>query len=127
MLYMSKLVAIRLPDELAGKLDARCSIRKLSKTEILIEAIERGWDDRPPVEQRPPAQEQVAAPAKPSMEYLRAICAGKLPGPDLEPEPEPAQVRMCTYKEYDSETGEWYGCALPEHGPKTRHRRGPAL
>jgi hypothetical protein len=59
---MSKLVAIRLPDELAEKLAIRCSIRHMGKTELLIEAIARGWDERtPPVEQRPPAPNPLSA------------------------------------------------------------------
>ena len=42
---MSKLIALRLPDDLAGRLEARCSIRGQSKTDALIEAIRRGWDE----------------------------------------------------------------------------------
>jgi hypothetical protein len=66
-----------------------------------------------------------AGTTTPSMEYLRAVCAGQVEEP--EPEPEPESVRMCTYKEYDSDTGEWYGCALPEHSAKTKHKRGRSL
>lgn len=40
-------------------------------------------------------------------------------GPDEEPTRE-----ACTYREYDPESGEWYGCALSAHGPKVRHVRG---
>lgn len=39
------------------------------------------------------------------------------------PEPEPAR-EACTYREYDSESGEWYGCSLDVHGPKVKHVRG---
>jgi hypothetical protein len=42
---MSKLVAIRIPDDLAERLAARCNIRKHSKTDVLLESIERGWDN----------------------------------------------------------------------------------
>ncbi len=30
----------------------------------------------------------------------------------------------CLYKEYDQESGEWYGCRLRAHGPKVKHVRG---
>lgn len=42
--------------------------------------------------------------------------------PDLEPE-----FPMCAYREYDSESGETYGCRLREHGPKVKHQRGDKL
>jgi hypothetical protein len=40
-------------------------------------------------------------------------------GPDAEPARE-----ACSYREYDPDTGETYGCALAIHGPKVRHVRG---
>ncbi len=40
-------------------------------------------------------------------------------GPDAEPERE-----GCSYREYDPDTGETYGCALTAHGPKVKHVRG---
>src|ERR1017187_8238584 len=43
-------------------------------------------------------------------------------GPDQEPPRE-----ACSYREYDPETGEWYGCALELHGPKIKHVRGGTL
>ncbi len=42
---MSKLIALRLPDDLVARLEARCSIRGQSKTDALIDAIQRGWDE----------------------------------------------------------------------------------
>ncbi len=43
-----------------------------------------------------------------------------------EDEPEP-ELKPCPYKEYDGESGEWYGCRLPAHGPKIKHVRGGKL
>lgn len=43
-------------------------------------------------------------------------------GPDAEPERE-----ACSYREYDPDTGETYGCSLPAHGPKVKHVRGAKL
>jgi hypothetical protein len=76
-----RLIALRIPDELADRLEARCSIRKQGKTEVLIEAIERGWDESGPFidEQR--------SPDKPAIEPLRAICAGEVPGPEPDSTP----------------------------------------
>ncbi len=34
---------------------------------------------------------------------------------------------MCSYKEYDGESGEWYGCSLKAHSSKVRHVRGGKL
>jgi hypothetical protein len=36
------------------------------------------------------------------------------------------QQPMCTYTEYDTETGETYGCNLPP-GHKSKHRRGAMI
>lgn len=46
---MSVSVTVRLPDILAAKLVSRCLIRKARKTDVLVEAIERGWDDAPAI------------------------------------------------------------------------------
>jgi hypothetical protein len=41
---------------------------------------------------------------------------------ELETKPE-----HCSYREYDSESGEWYGCSLEAHGAKVKHVRGKKL
>lgn len=56
---------------------------------------------------------------KTSMEVLRAICAGKAPEDTIS-----TLVEMCSYTEYDMESGETYGCRLPAHSPKIKHQRG---
>ena len=55
---MSRLIALRLPDDLMARLEARCSIRGQSKTEALIEAIQRGWDEAAvePIRERSPIE-----------------------------------------------------------------------
>ena len=55
------------------------------------------------------------------MDALRVICAGQVPAE----EPEPDLVEMCSYREWDGDAGEWFGCRLPAHGPKVKHQRGP--
>lgn len=42
---MSISVTIRVSDELAKRIESRCAIRRQNKTNVLIEAIERGWDE----------------------------------------------------------------------------------
>lgn len=50
---------------------------------------------------------------KPDMAALRAIAGGKTM--------EMPEVEMCTYKEYDQDTGETMGCGLVKHSMKQRH------
>ena len=38
--------------------------------------------------------------------------------------PDPEPVKMCSHVEYDGETGEWYGCRMPEHSNKVKCQRG---
>ena len=61
----------------------------------------------------------VAAPPKAQIEDLRAVCAGDAS--------EAEAIEMCSYKEYDGDLGEWFGCRLSAHGPKVKHVRGAKL
>lgn len=88
---MSRLIALRLPDDLAAKLDSRCSIRKVSATRVLLDAIQRGWEG--PVDQSAErgthnAKVSGSIPDRPTIDHLRAICAGNIP---KQPDPEPAE------------------------------------
>ena len=62
------------------------------------------------------------------MEDLRAIAAGKgLPVKFAHIEvPEETEAK-CTYREWDGEAGEWFGCRLNVHSPKVKHVRGEKL
>ena len=98
---MSKLIAIRVPDDLSTRLDTRCGIRKRSKTDVLLEAIERGWDDMPAISGSETFGVAINAKSgpipdctiKPTMAELRSICAGNVPQQLI---PEPAPVEDCT-------------------------------
>ena len=57
---------------------------------------------------------------RPDMDALRAACAGELPVPPSEP----SVSVMCTYTEYDGETGETYACGRFMHSSKIKHTRG---
>ena len=83
----------------------------------------RNWHTKQP-EVVQPGEHSAPVRSKHSMADLRAICVGRIPNAS-----EPvAQVElvMCSYTEYDTDTGEVYGCRLPAHGPKVKHQRGPA-
>jgi hypothetical protein len=70
---------------------------------------------------------KTAAPA--GNKSVARITGGELlstfstPTPTLEPE----QGVMCSYTEYDPETGETYRCGRQVHGPKVKHTRGEKL
>jgi len=113
---MSRLIALRLPDDLAARLDTRCSIRGQSKTDVLIEAIQRGWEEAAikPIQARP-AIKPIDIPG---------VFMGSQLGIPLVGEAELVERPMCSYTEYDGQTGETYRCALTAHGPKVKHVRG---
>jgi hypothetical protein len=60
--------------------------------------------------------------SKPSMDALRAICAGNVP---TIPDPEPIESPMCSYREWVD--GEQYACGLRAHSSKVKHTRGTAI
>ena len=86
------LVAIRIPEELAARLDTRCRIRKQGKTDVLLDAIERGWDDLPAISgsetfgvrinHNPDSIPDCTLQPTINMDALRAICAGNMPTVD---------------------------------------------
>ena len=69
-------------------------------------------------------------PFVPKQEELSPDTRESVSEPEIDeddlPEPEP-EWPMCSYREYDSESGETYGCRLREHGPKVKHQRGEKL
>jgi hypothetical protein len=66
-------------------------------------------------------------PIKPSNPIRSLNIPGVFLGMPAEDPPEPSTRPQCTYKEYDTESGEWYGCRLLQHGPKIKHQRGPVI
>lgn len=45
-------------------------------------------------------------------------------GPEGPEGPEEPEVLMCSFTEYDTDTGETYRCGREVHGPKVKHTRG---
>lgn len=101
--------------------------------EIVREVLEDAQDVEPATYSEPvhagPFSSPLPFTAKPTMESLREICAGKLqPSPMVEsgsPMVEPSSA--CLYTEYDYESGETYACGLQAHTPKVKHTRGRRL
>ena len=67
------------------------------------------------------AQVPIVSKTKPSFginvdDFLRDKGIGK-----PEREEDHAEIQMCSYKEYDGESGEWMHCGLEQHSPKVRH------
>jgi hypothetical protein len=46
------------------------------------------------------------------------------PASELAPAERGEEVELCSYTEYDTETGETYRCGRTPHGPKVKHTRG---
>jgi hypothetical protein len=120
---MSKLIALRLPDDLAARLETRCSIRKATQTAVLLEAIERGWDE---ADSQPAS---VAVGPSPIPLNIPGIFPGSQLGKPLPAAAEeaPLELPMCHYSEWDSQTGESYACGLRIHSNKIRHTRGQVI
>jgi hypothetical protein len=121
---MSKLIALRLPDDLARKLETRCTMRKVSATRALLEAIERGWDEAvsPPAPTAHPPASPLSIPG-----VFLGSQLSRQAAPVNEAEAEPLELPMCPYTEYDGQTGETYACGLRVHSNKIRHTRGSVV
>lgn len=123
-----RLVCFRISDALAECLAVRCSMRGQSmrgqsKTDVLMEAIERGWEE--------PAQTQRKTMVASQSEHRANVnIPGVFWGSELETRHaaedetgvETAPV-MCSYSEWSGELGETVYCGLPQHSAKTKHGR----
>lgn len=93
------------------------------------------------IEQRPGAEDagQTPAPESTTLEDRKAIAMQAMSNA-LMREPSPLRIigvdeaieslqgpEPCSYREYDQDTGETYGCRLPVHSAKIKHQRGDAL
>jgi hypothetical protein len=154
---MKTLVAVRVPDELLEKVDARGT-----RTDVILEALraylevgdeksesvgERssrraGAGKRSVVLQRKGTAgsgiavrdgDGVAAPGLPADERglpgggARLGSEGSAGVGVLVVDPGSSEFVQCKYTEYDQETGETYRCRLAVHGPKVKHVRGEML
>src|SRR6516165_6960620 len=126
---MSVFVGFRISDDLANKVDMRCKTHRMSKTDVLIAAIERGWEEVPVIKhQAEPKPESLPIHPRthinplsiPGVSLGKDFFAGNHPElPDV-----PAfmpEVRICPYREYSGDIGEWVECGLAEHSHKVKH------
>ncbi len=109
---MSVSYTLRLPDDLKRLLDSEAQRSGKSTAQLVVDACWASVDGR--------VEPKAAPVAKQDRADLSATIAVNLPPDDVV-----RNVEMCTYKEYDSDLGEWYGCRLPAHSPKVKHQRGP--
>lgn len=126
------LVSFRVSEGLAQLIETRAAIRKQTKTAVILEAI-RGSFETPVIQ--PVIRSDMATPQSP-LERALAIPGVRrgyygdhgsddiLPREDDPPDPERDPLKMCTYIEYDTDTGDSYRCSLPAHGAMVKHRRG---
>jgi hypothetical protein len=129
--------SLRIPDVLRARIDAAAGEGK--RSEWILEACRMRLDGEGPHRlardgnQSGARFDSAAVPPKPDKQALRAICASKLKSeidrtgnnlgagylPD-EPIFNPS-IKMCTYREWDGDTGRTMACGLPEHSSKQRH------
>ena len=113
----------RIPADLKRLLEERAALHSQSLASIIIGACWARLDC--PTPDTP--QRASKSPDRQSLAALLATGAVSLGMPSAEPiETEPEQP-PCPYREFEPESGEWYGCALRAHGPKVKHQRGAKL
>jgi len=113
--YMSRYVPLRIPDDLAERIDFRSVLRKANRTQVILELIRAGLAADDALEQ--PTEQPRRNPLS-----IPGVFLGSQLGA-----PEPVAERptpMCPYTEFDAQDGEYYKCRLPVHGPKVKHQRG---
>lgn len=134
------LVAIRFPEELKRFIDEESENRGMTMTAFIVNACwcyleeprgssetgdHRKTEDAGSIPAPSSTLDHLrqtikAIEAKPAEELGMSLPSGAtITG---------VEVRaMCGYTEYDQDTGETYGCSLPAHSPKVKHRRGPTI
>lgn len=133
---MSKLIALRLDDDLAERIEARCSIRGQSRTRVIEDLLRAGFEDQPAVAANPMAGFSIEPKKLAGMPSFNPLA---IPGVRLgveafggsaaigEAESDAVEAQGCAYVECDEETGESYRCRLAAHGPAVKHQRGEKI
>lgn len=133
MSYMandSMSYTMRVPVILLDRLKFQAVAEGISLAQFILNACREKLDGGIPYHSVGPSHVGVHVgierTAKPDIHALRALVANietKGSDPiDIEPE-----RPMCSYTEYDPQTGETYACALHQHPGKVRHMRGRQL
>ena len=82
---------------------------------MILDALRQSFSSPP---------EPVQQPARSSPLNIPGVFLGSQLGNPPEMDAESDQHPMCSYTEYDPQTGETYGCCLPAHTGKVKHQRG---
>lgn len=134
------LVAIRFPEDLKRFIDEESAKRGITTTSFIVNACWRDLEEPTSNTQRavnafPVDKEEIAATfdrlaGKSTKQSLLSTIPGlkvaaKLDEPAVVPltqhESAPEQQSMCTYQEYDQESGETMACGLRAHSGKVKH------
>jgi hypothetical protein len=99
----------------------RCQAQWCSRTDVPYRCgkCKTPYWDKPIKNAAMPAPKPVASPVK----GIPSLPAGVSLGMPAAPPPM-ADIRMCPYKEFDPELGEWFACGRPVHDYKVKHTRG---
>jgi len=131
MYYMSKAVTLRIPDHLFEKIELRRVMRKCSQTEAILSYLEESEEPHTP---NLPELSPIHPKAHINPLNIPGVSLGKdFVGGNWTARPERnqpsqsfmaafhAEPKMCPYREYSGDIGEWVQCGKAEHGPKIKH------
>lgn len=123
---MSVFVGVRLPDWLNKQVEEEAVKQGWSKSATIIGLLAGALRVDETLANPVICSQAVAEPvADPILDSLRqALDLSKPSGGIQVVLEEPEELPMCDYKEWDGEAGEFFGCALRKHGPKTKHVKG---
>lgn len=118
---MSKLIAVRIPDDVLQFIDGV----KGKRSAVIVEAL-KAYFYRGAGQPLAPANAAVVAPQPDHHTILDNLRAAIQPAesPAAAVEEEESTLPMCAHTEYDGETGETYRCALRQHSNKVRCVKG---
>lgn len=125
---------MRMPSDLKRLMEQRAKSEDVSTASLVVRACWQLLDPNPFTPPDVPAAELEAfvdtIPGRiignPNPFNIPGVFRGMPPVAELNVIGTEPQER-CSYTEYDTDTGETYGCRLLSHPAKVKHRRGAAL
>jgi len=116
---MSKVIPVRIPDELLSRLEARCLIRKQTRTDVILEALRNSLGSNGAARDNAPRDRDIAkrdqSPAIPANLKMNAAMATFMKTQprvvqDEEPAAPAVSIERCKHREWVD--GEHIGCRL---------------
>lgn len=101
---------------------SKCRKRSWNKNQVAAALVRQEPKEAPRPQAAPPPPAAAA-----QMNDAMARFMAKLPAAPIVEAEAQEERSMCSYREYDPETGETYACGLREHPGKVRHTRGAAV